>query len=43
MTGFGDQAFGDVLRLARECDQPKGGETEFVRSNKPNYDKVGVT
>jgi hypothetical protein len=43
MTGFGDQAFGDVLRLARECDNPGGGETEFVRSNRPNYDRVDVT
>jgi hypothetical protein len=43
MTGFGDQAFGDVLRLARECDNPSGGETEFVRSNDPGYAKVGVT
>lgn len=43
MTGFGDQAYGDVLRLARECDSPSGGETEFVRSNVPSYAKVGVT
>ena len=31
-----------MLRLARECDNPGGGETEFVRSNKPNYDRVEV-
>lgn len=43
MTGFGDQAYGDVLRLARECDKPSGAETEFVRSNEPSYDRVGVT
>ena len=42
MTGFGDQAYGDVLRLARNCDDPEGDETEFVRSNVPGYDKVAV-
>ena len=43
MTGFGDQGYGDVLRLARDCDSPRGSETEFARSNDPGYDRVGVT
>ncbi len=43
MTGMGDQGFGDVLRLARDCDNPSGSETEFVRSNVPDYLRVEVT
>ena len=43
MTGFGDQAYGDVLRLARDCDSPSGSETVFARSNIPGYDKVDVS
>ena len=43
MTGFGDQGYGDVLRLGRDCDNPSGSETEFVRSNIPDYDRVDVS
>lgn len=43
MTGSGDQAYGDVLRLSRNCDNPSGDETEFVRSNIPGYENVDVS
>ena len=37
MSGYGDQAYGDFIRLGFDCYNPVFNETQIMRSNQPDY------
>jgi hypothetical protein len=42
MSGWGDQAYGDIIRFMTNCDQPIANETEIMRTWVPDYEKVVI-